>query len=78
MRALEVGAGSGWPGLHLASLLGCEMTLLDMPLAGLRRAARRAAADRIAGRCRPVAGEGARLPFAASSFDAVLHCDVLC
>ncbi len=52
-RLLEVGAGSGWPGLYLARTTGCDVTLLDLPLAGLRIAAERAVADRLSGACWP-------------------------
>ncbi len=34
-RLLEVGAGSGWPGLYLAATTGCEVTLADLPFEGL-------------------------------------------
>src|SRR6478672_2499241 len=35
-RLLELGAGSGWPALFLATLSGCEVVLTDLPLSGLR------------------------------------------
>ncbi len=35
MRLLDVGAGSGWPGLYLAGPSGCDTVLVDLPLAGL-------------------------------------------
>lgn len=78
VRLLEVGAGSGWPGLYLAKSTGCEVTLADVPLAGLRVATERAAADGLASRCVPVAADGAKLPFRERVFDAVSHSDVLC
>ncbi len=77
-RLLEVGAGSGWPGLYLARTTGCDVTLLDLPLAGLRIAAERAAADRLPGACWVVLAGGAALPFGNGAFDAVSHSDVLC
>lgn len=77
-RLLEVGAGAGWPGLYLATAFGCDLALTDLPLAGLRVAKARAAADRLAGRCWPAVADGAALPFAGGSFDAVIHADVLC
>ena len=32
---LEIGAGTGWPGLYMASLTGCDVTLLDFSLEAL-------------------------------------------
>ena len=29
---LDLGAGAGWPGLYLAKLSGCRVTLLDIPV----------------------------------------------
>ena len=75
---LEVGAGSGWPGLYLARETGCDVTLVDLPLDGLRIAADRAVADRLAHACRIVVAGGGALPFPAGRFDAVSHADVLC
>ncbi len=77
-RLLEVGAGSGWPGLYLARTTGCDVTLADLPLAGLRIAAERAVADRLPGACWIVLADGAALPFGSGAFDAVSHSDVLC
>lgn len=77
-RLLDVGAGSGWPGLFLARISGCEAVLLDVPLVGLRLARERAVADGLANRCHVVGGSGSALPFADHSFDALSHSDVLC
>ena len=77
-RLLDVGTGCGWPGLYLASVSGCEAMLLDMPFSGLQAAARGAADDGMAERCLPVQGDGAAIPFAEASFDAIFHSDVLC
>ena len=75
---LDIGAGSGWPGLYLARVTGCEVTLADIPLAGLRLAAVRARADRLDERCHAIAADGAALPFEQGLFDAIGHSDVLC
>ena len=83
-RYLEIGAGSGWPGLYLAKRTGCEAALIDLPLEGLQAARERAAKDGLADRCRIVQADGAALPFAgggpggSGSFDAIYHSDVLC
>src|SRR5437764_11129173 len=77
-KLLDVGAGSGWPALFLAQTTGCEATLVDLPLTGLRVAVERAVTDGLAQRCRAVVADGAALPFDDGSFDAVSHSDVLC
>jgi SAM-dependent methyltransferase len=78
VRLLDLGAGSGWPGLYLAHVTGCDVVLADLPVVGLQIALERAAADGVAERCRAVVADGARLPFGESSFDALSHSDVLC
>ena len=77
-RLLDVGAGSGWPGLYLGAETGCDVVLTDMPEIGLQIAAARAEADANSGDCWVAAADGAALPFVNSSFDAVSHSDVLC
>lgn len=77
-RLLDVGAGSGWPGLYLAQLTGCDAVLVDLPLAALRVARDRATADGLSERCKFVVADGAALPFQEASFDALSHSDVLC
>lgn len=78
VRLLEVGAGAGWPALYLAKTTGCDVTLTDLPLEGLRIAAGRAAVERLNGTSRVAVADGAALPFVDGSFDAVSHSDVLC
>jgi SAM-dependent methyltransferase len=78
VKLLDVGAGSGWPGLYLAQLSGCDVVLVDLPLAALRIALERATADGVSERCDVVAADGVALPFQDASFDALSHSDVLC
>ncbi|MEE9318768.1 MAG: class I SAM-dependent methyltransferase [Rhodospirillales bacterium] len=78
VKFLEVGAGSGWPGLYLAKETGCDATLIDLPLEGLKAARERAETDGLADRCQIIQGDGAALPFGNGSFDAIYHSDVLC
>ena len=78
LRLLDVGAGSGWPGLYMAETSGCDVVLVDLPFMGLRIAAERAAKDRIPGACWVALADGAYLPFRDGSFDAVSHSDLLC
>lgn len=77
-RLLEVGSGSGWPGLYLAKETGCDIVMTDLPLTGLRVAIERAATDQFAGACWATVADGAALPFRSGRFDAILHSDVLC
>jgi len=78
VQLLDVGAGSGWPGLYLAQLTGCDVVLVDLPLVALRIALARATDDGLSERCEAVAADGAALPFLDGSFDALSHSDVLC
>ncbi|MBT8073172.1 MAG: class I SAM-dependent methyltransferase [Xanthomonadales bacterium] len=77
-RLLELGAGTGWPGIYLAGLAGCDVTMLDLPVNSLIRAQRRASEENVSNRCRSVAASAAALPFRSRSFDAITHSDVLC
>lgn len=75
---LDVGAGAGWPGLYLTNQSGCKLTLLDLPVAGLRIARERADTDGISNRVQTIVGDGTNLPFPSHHFSAVSHSDVLC
>lgn len=77
-RLLDVGSGSGWPAVYFATETGCDVTMTDLPLTGLRIALDRAAADGVAGACWAAVADGAALPFRSRSFDAIHHADVLC
>lgn len=77
-RLLDVGAGSGWPGLYMAGKSGCDIALVDIPVSGLRIAAERAVRDNLPGDCWAAAADGANLPFGDAGFDAISHSDVLC
>jgi SAM-dependent methyltransferase len=78
VHLLDVGAGSGWPGLYMAEASGCDIVLVDVPFSGLRIAAERAVRDNLPGECWVAAADGAKLPFGDASFDAISHSDVLC
>jgi len=78
MRLLDVGAGAGWPGLYLARISGCHVTLADVPLEGLRIASARASAEQLAGECWAIVADAAALPLQEAAFDAIGHSDVLC
>lgn len=76
-RLLDVGAGCGWPGLYLAARTGCAAVVTDLSRLAIQRAQRRIQADGLASSCALVAS-ARRLPFAAHSFDAIVHADTLC
>ena len=75
---LEIGAGTGWPGIYLAGETGCNVTLLDVPVNSLKHAWQRAADENLGNRCDAVAASGAALPFGNGAFGAIGHSDVLC
>ena len=77
-RLLDVGSGSGWPGIHLAGESGCDIVMTDLPHNGLLMATDRAAADHVTGTCWASVADGTALPFQDGSFDAIHHADVLC
>lgn len=75
---LELGSGSGWPGVYLAGQSHCELTLLDLPLDALRLARGRAVEEEVASTIHAACASGTQLPFSSASFDALSHSDVLC
>lgn len=77
-RLLDIGAGSGWPGLHMARRAACDLVMVDLPENGLRMARGRADRDGIGGRVNVTVADAASLPFGQASFDAITHSDLLC
>ena len=77
-RLLDVGAGSGWPGLYMAKQSGCDVVLVDLPRAALEVAVDRAVQDQIGDRSWASVADSASLPFDQAIFDAVSHSDILC
>src|SRR3954468_11854243 len=75
---LDIGSGTGWPGLHLAKQTGCQVVVSDLTVAGMTQALRRADHDNTAARTRAVVASARHLPFRPDSFDAIVHADVLC
>jgi SAM-dependent methyltransferase len=78
VHLLEIGSGSGWPGLFLGHETGCDVTLVDIPFNALRLAAERAVEDDLTDQVRVVAASGTALPFEDDSFTRLSHSDVLC
>ena len=75
-RYLDVGAGTGWPGLYVGAKTGCAVTLLDYPSSGLMLARSRAERDGVA--VVATSGDAAHMPLRSGLFDAVSHSDVMC
>jgi cyclopropane fatty-acyl-phospholipid synthase-like methyltransferase len=75
---IDLGAGTGWPGIYMAKMSGCSVTLVDLPEIGLRIALKRAEEEGLADRVSSRIADAADLPFPASSFDAISHSDLLC
>jgi len=75
---LDIGTGTGWPGLYLAKATGCRVVLSDVPSEGLRIARKRSIDDGVGSRSQFVISSADALPFADGRFDAVTHTDVLC
>lgn len=75
---LDLGAGSGWPGIYLAKKCGCQVHLVDLPEMGLQVAARRAMDEGLEGRVLVTQGDAADLPVLPGKFDAISHSDLLC
>ena len=77
-QLLDLGAGTGWPGLYLSKITGCRTTLVDLPEVGLKIAKDRAISDGMVDRVSIHTADAAALPFEDASFDAINHCDLLC
>jgi 2-polyprenyl-3-methyl-5-hydroxy-6-metoxy-1,4-benzoquinol methylase len=75
---LDIGAGRGWPGLYLAATTGCSVVMTDVPVEGLASACERGRREGLDDRTWPINASARDLPFAAETFDAVVHTDVLC
>ena len=68
---LDVGAGRGWPGSHVARTSGCRLVSTDAPWDALLTAKTRPGTE-------VVAAQGGALPFRGDTFDAIVHADVFC
>lgn len=77
-QLMDIGAGSGWPGLYLGAVSGCDVMLTDLPIEGLIIAAKRAKSERLSGACHIAVAEGENLPCKDKTYHALTHSDVLC
>ncbi|MGE4610013.1 MAG: methyltransferase domain-containing protein [Paracoccaceae bacterium] len=78
VKLIDLGAGTGWPGIYLAKKSGCSVALVDLPEIGLQLADQRAKEEGLDGRMFSKVADAADLPFADQSFDAISHSDLLC
>ena len=77
-RLIDLGSGTGWPGLYLAKQSNCSVCLVDLPENGLQIAKMRAAKEGLSNRAEFHVADAADLPFLDDEFDAVCHSDLLC
>lgn len=77
-RLLDLGAGRGWPGGHLASASGCSVASTDLTFEAASLAHRHHVGAGLEDRATALAANGTALPFRDAAFDAVVHADVLC
>ena len=77
MHVLDIGAGRGWPGIHVAAVSACSVQLTDLSLGALQEAQTRARREGVAHLCTYAVASGAALPFRPKMFDVILHTDVL-
>ena len=76
---LEVGSGSGGPAIYLARTRGCRLTGVDINEHGVKNATLLAERHGVAGRVTFQSVDASTpLPFADSSFDAVVSNDAMC
>lgn len=75
---IDLGAGTGWPGIYIAKKSGCCTTLVDLPEIGLRIAKLRAEDEGISALIETRNADAADLPFPSARFDAISHSDLLC
>jgi cyclopropane fatty-acyl-phospholipid synthase-like methyltransferase len=78
MRLLDVGAGAGWPGLHIAEVTGCDVVLADQPRPALQRAMRHARDGSSDAQSTVVQMTATAFPFTPATFDGIVHTDVMC
>ena len=76
---LEVGSGSGGPGVYLALQRGCRLTGVDLNEHGVRNASVLADREGVGDRVQFQVVDASRpLPFADGRFDAVISNDAMC
>ena len=77
-RVLELGAGRGWPGSHVAASSGCRLVATDVPIEALIAAKAYLEIGSEPGHAQLASADGTVLPFRSGIFGAVIHADVFC
>ncbi|MGR3343826.1 MAG: class I SAM-dependent methyltransferase [Paracoccaceae bacterium] len=77
-RLIDIGAGTGWPGIYMTHVSGCDTVLTDLSSTGLGIAEERVRKDGISKKVTIANADAAALPFSSGSFDAICHSDTLC
>lgn len=72
---LDLGAGRGWPGVHLAQSRGCQLIALDLPFDAMAAALDNMPIGRPAQIRAAVMADGRAVPLGADAVDAVVHAD---
>jgi len=75
---LDLGAGRGWPGLHVAQETKCSLISTDVPFEALLETKANIKIRGLVRTTNVVAADGRALPFVSSYFDAIVHADVFC
>ncbi len=75
---LDLGSGSGWPGLYLSKTTGCRVSLVDPSETGMCFAAERAVQDGISDRVSTMVHDATDIDRMSVKFDAISHSDLLC
>lgn len=73
---LDVGAGTGWPGVYLAESTGCFVISTDLSIEGPHMSSQWIGRGGVAGVS--VTASGTELPFRDNSVDSVTCSDVFC
>lgn len=73
---LDIGAGRGWPGSHIAKKSSCKLVSTDIPWEALTGARDEIEESDFEGCRQVVNADGRALPFRSESFDGIVHADV--
>lgn len=72
---LDMGAGRGWPGIHIARASGCHLVALDIPFDAMHAALTKMRPTSPGRTCAAVVADGRATPLRQGSVEAVVHAD---